>query len=326
VPRQNRVRAIHLTLARPLAILRAMRRVPGTTTASRSDVSTRRDLLLEILALRHQVAVLARSNRRFRTSDRLLWLMLRRLWPRWRDALSLVQPATVDRWHRDGRHRWWRRRPRTRRPGRPPINEECRALIRRMAHDNRLWGAPRIHGELLKLGITVSERTVSRYLSHQRRPPSQTWRTFLTNQLCQLPVTSPALSPCASGSGDVIAIPSLPAQPMPWVRDGPNTSHQCVRGQSFAQASRMRGVRDYRFDDADTRHSGGRDPPRQGRLLPPTRATASRIDASPCVGPLATNDVHGPLTLGPRFANQHTVHFYCRRISRQRRQEGDASA
>ena len=86
MPRQNRIRAIHLTLARPLAILCAMRRVPGTTAASRSDVPTRRDLLLEILALRHQLAVLARSNRRFRTSDRLLWLMLRRVWPRWRDA------------------------------------------------------------------------------------------------------------------------------------------------------------------------------------------------------------------------------------------------
>ena len=159
-----------MTLTQPLAILCSMRRVPGTTAASRSGLSTRRDLLLEILALRHQFAVLARTNRRFRTSDRLLWLILRRLSPRWRDALSLVQPATVDRWHRDRLHRWWRRR---RRPGRPRINEPYRALIRRMADDNRLWGAPRIQGELLMLGITVSERTVSRYLSHRRRPPSQ---------------------------------------------------------------------------------------------------------------------------------------------------------
>jgi hypothetical protein len=132
-----------------------------------------------------------------------------------------------------------------------------------MADDNRLWGASRIHGELLKLGITVSERTVSRYLSHQLRPPSQTWRTFLTNHLCQFPVISPAPSPFASGSGDVIAISSLPVQPLPLVCDGPNPSHQCVRGQSFARASRMLRVRDYRFDRVDTRHSGGRDPPRQ---------------------------------------------------------------
>ena len=185
-----------------------------------------------------------------------------------------------------------------------------------MADDNRLWGASRIHGELLKLGITVSERTVSRYLAHRLRPPSQTWRTFLTNHLCQLPVTSPALSPCASGSGDVIAISSLPVQPVPLVCDGPNTTHQCVRVQSFARASRMLRVRDYRFDRVDTRHSGGRDPPRQGRLLPPIRAAASRIDASRASGLLRRTTVHRPLKLRPRFANQHTVHFYCRRISR----------
>jgi putative transposase len=134
--------------------------------AIRFALSTRRDLLLECLALRHQLAVLARSNRRFRQSDRVLWLILRRVWPRWRDALVLVQPATIDRWHREGFHRWWRRR--VRRPGKPRIDSECRGLIRQMAAENRLWGAPRIHGELLKLGITVSERTVSRYLQRDR--------------------------------------------------------------------------------------------------------------------------------------------------------------
>ena len=188
MPRQNRVRAVHLTLARPLAILCAMRRVPGTTAASRSDLSTRRDLLLEILALRHQLAVLARSNRRFRTSDRLLWLMLRRLWPRWRDALSLVQPATVDRWHRDRLHRWWRRRPRTRRPGRPPINEECRALIRCMADDNRLWGAPRIHGEVAQAGhhrVRTHRVTVS-------VPPT----AAAVTDLAHIPYESPLPAPC----------------------------------------------------------------------------------------------------------------------------------
>jgi putative transposase len=139
-----------------------MRHAGRTVAAIRFALSTHRDLLLEILALPHQLGVLARSNRRFRASDRLLWLILRRLWPRWRDALVLVQPATVDRWHRDRFYRCWRRR--SRRPGRPPIDSQCRALIRRLAAENRLWGAPRIHGELLKLGIAVSERTVSRYL------------------------------------------------------------------------------------------------------------------------------------------------------------------
>src|SRR6185295_552582 len=143
-------------------MLPAMRHVVRMVTAIRFALSTRRDLLLEVLALHHQLAVLARSNRRFHASDRLLWLILRRVWPRWRDALMLVQPATVDRWSRDGFSRRWPRR--TRRPGRPRIDAECRHLIQQMAAANRLWGAPRIHGELVKLGIAVSERTVSRYL------------------------------------------------------------------------------------------------------------------------------------------------------------------
>jgi putative transposase len=121
--------------------------------AVRLALSTRRDLLLECLALRHQLGVLARSNRRFRASDCLLWLVLRRSWLRWREALVLVQPATVDRWHREKSRRSWRRR--SRRPGRPRIDSTCRDLIRRLAAENHLWGAPRIHGELLKLGIAV---------------------------------------------------------------------------------------------------------------------------------------------------------------------------
>ena len=101
-------------------------------------------------------------RRRFLSTDRLLWLFLRWFWPKWREALVLIQPATVDRWHRESVHRCWRQR--SRRPGRPRIDSPCRDLIRRMAAENCLWGAPRIHGELLKLGITISERTVSRYL------------------------------------------------------------------------------------------------------------------------------------------------------------------
>ena len=122
-----------------------MRQVVATVISIRFALSARRDLLLEMLALRHQLTVLARSNRRFRPSDRLLWLILRRMWPRWRDALVLVQPATVDRWHRDRfDRRWWRR---ARRPGRPRIDSQCRDLIGRLADENRLWGAPRIHGD-----------------------------------------------------------------------------------------------------------------------------------------------------------------------------------
>jgi hypothetical protein len=155
-------------------------------------LSARRDLLLEILALRHQLAVFGRSDRRFRPADRLLWLCLRRCWPGWKEALVLVEPATVARWHREGLRRCWRRRSGLR-PGRPPIDSEIRALIRRMAGENRLWGAPRIHGELLKLGLDVSERTVSRYLGNSRITPSQTWRTFFANHFDQLAVTSPVM-------------------------------------------------------------------------------------------------------------------------------------
>src|SRR5712691_651164 len=128
-----------------------MRAAIPTIAALGTALSARRDLLLEILALRHQLAVLGRSDRRFRPADRLLWLCLRRWWPGWKEALVLIQPATVARWHREGLRRCCSRRS-GRRPGRPRIDSEVRALIRRMAAENRLWGAPRIHGELLKLG------------------------------------------------------------------------------------------------------------------------------------------------------------------------------
>src|SRR6266851_1797216 len=115
-----------------------MRDAFRTVAVLRSALSARRDLLLEILALRHQLGVLARSDRRFRPSERLLWVCLRRLWPRWRDALVLVQPATVARWHRQGFRGCWSRHSR-RRPGRPCIDSQLRALIRRMATANVLW-------------------------------------------------------------------------------------------------------------------------------------------------------------------------------------------
>jgi len=164
-----------------------MLHVVRTLAAIRFALSTRRDLLFEMLALHHQLAALKGSDRRFRRSDRLLWLFLRRVWPRWRDALVLVQPATVDRWHRHRFiRRWWRR---SRRPGRPRIDVLCRDLIGRLAEENRLWGAPRIHGELLELGVVVSERTVSLYLRDRPQRPSQTWRTFIANHLGQFEFT-----------------------------------------------------------------------------------------------------------------------------------------
>ena len=110
-----------LTCARLLATLQGMRAAIWTVAGFRSALCARRDLLLEILALRHQLCVLARSDRRFRPSHRLLWLCLRRVWPRWREELVLVQPATVPHWHREGFRGCWSRRAR-RRPGRPCID------------------------------------------------------------------------------------------------------------------------------------------------------------------------------------------------------------
>jgi len=179
-----------------------MREAFGSVGTLWSALAARRDLILDYLALRHQLGVLARSDRRFRPADRLLWLCLRRWWPRWKDALRLVQPATVARWHREGFRGWWRRRAR-RRPGRPRIDADLRALIRRMRAENVLWGAPRIHGELLKLGFTVSERTVSRYVANRPRARSQTWRTFFAIHFGDLVLRSPVTS-CNAVIDDVV--------------------------------------------------------------------------------------------------------------------------
>ena len=141
----------------------------------------------EVLALRHQLLVLNRQRGGgrvgFRTSDRVLWSWLSRFWPGWRHALVLVRPETVIRWHRRGFGLYWRWKSRSRRPGRPTIEAELRDLILEMRRANPTWGAPRIHGELLKLGFTLAQSTISKYLPRNRKPPSQSWRTFLQNHL-----------------------------------------------------------------------------------------------------------------------------------------------
>jgi transposase InsO family protein len=118
--------------------------------------------------------------------DRLLWIGLSRIWRDWRSALAIIKPETVIAWHRAGFRRFWTWKVRRGRPGRPVISREIRDLIRRMCRENPIWGAPRIHGELLKLGIDIGETSVSKYMVRSRKPPSQTWRTFLENHLTQL--------------------------------------------------------------------------------------------------------------------------------------------
>src|SRR3979490_2447969 len=147
-------------------------------------VRRRASLEVELLALRHQVSVLRRQRKgrlQLFATDRLLWVWLYRIWPQVLNAMVLVKPATVVQWHRKGFRLYWRWR--SRRPGRPKMSSEIRDLIRQLSHTNPLWGAPRIHGELLKLGIEVSQATVGRYMPWRPKLPSPTWRSFLHNHL-----------------------------------------------------------------------------------------------------------------------------------------------
>src|SRR5205823_811461 len=121
--------------------------------------------------------VLQRSRRqqlRLTRADRVLWVWLSRIWSGWRTTIVLVKPATVIAWHRKGFRLFWTWKSR-RRLGRPSVSAELRSLIQRMSDANPLWGAPRVHGELLKLGIDVSQATVAKYMSRRRRPSSSTW-------------------------------------------------------------------------------------------------------------------------------------------------------
>ena len=115
-----------------------------------------------------------------------MWVALVRLWPNWRKSLMVVKPETVIGWHRKGFRFYWNWKSRRGRMGRPGVSKEIRDLIRDMSSVNVLWGAPRLHGELLKLGIEVSQATVAKYMVKHRKPPSQTWRTFLENHVKQL--------------------------------------------------------------------------------------------------------------------------------------------
>jgi transposase InsO family protein len=160
-----------------LAILRLL------TTFAANLFKSRRQLEVENLFLRHQLTIaLRRAPRRLRLhgSDRAALVWLTRLWPSLIGLARVVQPDTILRWHRSGFRAYWHWKSRGQ-PGRPRVSRELRDLIRQMSKDNPLWGAPRIHGELLKLGFELAESTVSKYMIKHRGPPSQTWRTFLRN-------------------------------------------------------------------------------------------------------------------------------------------------
>ena len=143
---------------------------------------SRATLEAEIWTLRQQINVLRRAAPKklsFNTIDRLIFVGLYRLFPGVSDALAIVKPDTIVRWHRASFMYYWRWK--SRRGGRPSVPLEIRRLIREMSIANPLWGAPRIHGELLKLGIDIGQTSVAKYMARRRNPPSQGWKTFLYN-------------------------------------------------------------------------------------------------------------------------------------------------
>jgi putative transposase len=152
------------------------------TALLRQLLQSRAALAAENLALRHQIVILQRSVKRPRLHrrDRIFWVWLSRLWRGWRSSLLVVQPETVIRWHRQGFRLYWRWKSRSR-CGRPKLDAEIRALIRRMSRENSTWGRRRIRSELHLLGYEVAELTVAKYMVRGRKPPSQGWRVFLEN-------------------------------------------------------------------------------------------------------------------------------------------------
>lgn len=150
--------------------------------------SSRNQLVLVILLLRHQISILQRNAKRprLKRSDRVIFVLISRILKNWKQTISIVKPDTVLRWHRKGFKLFWRWKSVSGKSGRKPIDPDTRKLIREMSSANHHWGAPRIHGELLKLGINISQATVRRYMVKHRKPPSQTWKTFLENHAKEL--------------------------------------------------------------------------------------------------------------------------------------------
>src|SRR5665647_1652277 len=158
-------------------LLKLILGIPASLFKSRAKLEA------EILILRQQINVLRRrapKRPHFNNTDRFLFVWLYRWFPCVLGAVALIRPETIIRWHRARFRAYWRWRSRNR-IGRPRVSAELRTLIGEMSRANLLWGAPRIYGELLKLGFDVAQSTVARYMCRRRRPPSQGWRTFLRN-------------------------------------------------------------------------------------------------------------------------------------------------
>ncbi len=153
-----------------------------------SLVRSRASLQVEIVALRHQLAIYRRSIRRppIRPPDRILWAWFARHWSRWQEVLVFVRPATVVAWQRRRFRDHWARLSRRTTAGRPAVSQELRTLIRDISIANPRWGSPRILGELRKPGIPVAKSTVEKYRVRPSRPASPSWRTFLKNHVSDI--------------------------------------------------------------------------------------------------------------------------------------------
>jgi putative transposase len=148
----------------------------------------RAKLSLELLALRQQLVVLRRTVPRpqIQNRDRRFWIVISRIWGDWQQALIIVKPETVIKWHRQGFQLYWRWKSKAKNVGRPEVDAEIRKLIGRISQENPLWGTPRIQSELRLLGYELAESTVAKYRVRRTKPPSQTWRTFLDNHVGQI--------------------------------------------------------------------------------------------------------------------------------------------
>ncbi|MGB2808160.1 MAG: integrase core domain-containing protein [Sedimentisphaerales bacterium] len=149
---------------------------------------SRSNLIIENLALRQQLTVQQRTIKRpkLKRQDRLFWAWLSQTWPDWKSTLIVVKPETVIKWHRQGFNLYWRWKSVAGKAGRPKISREIRDLLRQMSRENPTWGAPRIQSELKLLGHEAADSTVAKYMIKHKKPPSQTWRSFLKNHVKQI--------------------------------------------------------------------------------------------------------------------------------------------
>lgn len=264
-------------------------------------------LQLENVALRHQLCVLYRSVKKPKLTvpDRLLWAWLCGVWGNWRSAPIIVKPETVITWHRRGFRLLWRWKIRHGQRGRPGVSKDVRQLIRTMSRENPLWGAPRIHGELLKLGIDIGQTSVGKYMVRLRQPPSQTWRTFLSGPACScgkpsrltnFHVTYCVIAMAFSASKFTRQVKAL------GIDEGETGTSHC-HSASWRAASPIRTARRLKFCTGSTAL-------RQGSMCPDARSLEIRAGTSryrhtkpeawPIQQPLGGDVTLREVTIGPR--------------------------